>query len=77
VLLQVLLPGLEAQGPQMRFKMMLLKMKISWSLMKNVLPEAVADLEKFRSGGKSADWGHSLYKFAKSTEIFFKYIKIL
>jgi hypothetical protein len=38
---------------------------------------AVADLEKFRSGGKSADWGHSLYKFAKSKEIFFKYIKIL
>jgi hypothetical protein len=37
----------------------------------------VADLEKFRSGGKSTDWGHSLYKFAKSKDFFFKYIQIL
>jgi hypothetical protein len=42
-----------------------------------VLSEAVADLGKFRGGGKSADWGHFLYKFVKSKEIFFKYIKIL
>jgi hypothetical protein len=41
-----------------------------------VLP-AVADLEKFRSGDKSTDWGHSLYKFAKSKEFIFKYKQIL
>jgi hypothetical protein len=39
-----------------------------------VMSRAVADLEKYGSGGKSTDWGHSLYKFVKSKEISFKYV---
>jgi hypothetical protein len=41
---------------------------------------AMADTEKIVSGGKSSDWGgggRSLYKFAKSREISFKYEQTL
>jgi hypothetical protein len=40
------------------------------------LGNSVADPEKYRSGGKSTDWGHLLYKFVKSKEISFKYVQI-
>jgi hypothetical protein len=36
----------------------------------------VADPKIFISGGKSNDWGHSLYKLAKYGEISFKYEEI-
>jgi hypothetical protein len=39
------------------------------------MPLTVADLEKFRSGGKSTDWGHFLYKFVKSEEFFLNIYK--
>jgi hypothetical protein len=44
---------------------------------KNLAFAAVVDPEKYMSGGKSTDWGHSLSKFVKSKEISFKYVQRL
>jgi hypothetical protein len=51
--------------------------KRSWKVGIKEYVGIVADPEKYSSGGKSTDRGHSLYKFAKFKEISFKYAQIL